>query len=152
MNENVCRPEGRMVTLEEVCGVLQAEFICGAEKLHDQIRTACGCDLMSDVLAFTEPGSILLTGLTNQQVIRTAEMLDLKAVVFVRDKRPDDMTLQLAMSRGLPILLSPFPLYECCGRLYGMGLLGCDNSSPKKRAKVRRKALNRTPDAVSGGD
>lgn len=152
MNENTGRLSGQKVTLEDICNCLQAEVMCGQEKLQEEIRTACGCDLMSDVLAFTESGSILLTGLTNQQVIRTAEMLDLKAIVFVRNKRPDEATLQLAKSRGLPILLTPHPLYESCGRLYNLGVGGCDNSAPKKRAKIRRKDLERAAGAALGGD
>ncbi len=115
------------ITLADISKALDAQVICGADKLDEEVHTACGCDLMSDVLAFTKPGSILLTGLTNQQVIRTAELLDLKAVVFVRRKQPDEAALQLAEAHGLPVLLSPYPLYESCGRLYCLGLEGCDS-------------------------
>lgn len=115
------------ITLADVCRALDAQVICGDDKLDEEIHTACGCDLMSDVLSFTKPGSVLLTGLTNQQVIRTAELLDLKAVVFVRRKQPDEAALQLAKANGLPVLLSPYPLYESCGRLYCLGLEGCDS-------------------------
>ena len=77
-----------LLTLKEINQLLAGRVICGDDRLQESVSSACGCDLMSDVLAFTKPGSILLTGLTNAQVIRTAEMLDLKAVVFVRDKTP----------------------------------------------------------------
>jgi hypothetical protein len=82
---------------------------------------------MSDVLAFTRPGSVLLTGLTNSQVIRTAEMLDLKAVVFVRSKKPDERTIKMAESLQIVLILSPYPLYESCGILYNAGLSGCQS-------------------------
>jgi len=121
------------ITLADVCRALDARVIYGADKLDEEVHTACGCDLMSDVLAFTKPGSILLTGLTNQQVIRTAELLDLKAVVFVRRKQPDEAVLKLAEDSGLPILLSPYPLYESCGRLYCLGLEGCDSGCDNVR-------------------
>lgn len=125
-------------TLADICKVLEAEFICGDDKLREEVSTACGCDLMSDVLAFTDPGSILLTGLTNQQVVRTAEMLDLKAVVIVRNKRPDEATIELARLKGLPLLLSPYPLYESCGKLYGLGLQGSGNLTPLDRDTAMR--------------
>ena len=83
---------------------------------------------MSDVLAFTRPGSVLLTGLTNSQVIRTAEMLDLKGVVFVRSKKPDERTVKMAEALQLVIICSPHPLYESCGRLYASGLGGCQDT------------------------
>lgn len=113
------------LSLKQVCDLLEGQVICGADQLDEMVGSACGCDLMSDVLAFTRPGSVLLTGLTNSQVVRTAEMMDLKAIVFVRSKRPDAGTLQLAESMNLVLMLSPYPLYESCGRLYAAGLAGC---------------------------
>lgn len=118
--------EGRGgLTLQRVCELLDGEIICRGELAGQSVASACGCDLMSDALAFTRPGSVLLTGLTNAQVIRTAEMLDLKAVVFVRRKRPDERTVKMAESLQLVLILSPHPLYESCGRLYTAGLSGC---------------------------
>ena len=116
-------------TLRRVCDILDGEIICGEELADQRVGSACGCDLMSDVLAFTRPGSVLLTGLTNSQVVRTAEMLDLKAIVFVRSKRPDERTIKMAESLQLVLILSPHPLYESCGRLYTAGLGGCQNAS-----------------------
>ena len=113
------------LTLAQIREILKAEVLCCEEKTGAQAFSACGCDLMSDVLAFTKPGSILLTGLTNSQVIRTAEMLDLQGVVFVRDKQPDTDTIQLAKDCGIPLLSSPYPLYESCGLLFARGLRGC---------------------------
>ncbi|MGE5598606.1 MAG: DRTGG domain-containing protein, partial [Bacteroidota bacterium] len=80
---------------------------------------------MSDVLAFTKERTLLLTGLTNPQVVRTAELVDLCGLVFVRGKRPPEEVVELAREKGLPILLTENPLYETCGILYAAGLPGC---------------------------
>ena len=91
--------------LEKIKKILKAEIITGAENLQMEIKMGCGCDLMSDVLAFIKPDSLLLTGLTNPQVIRTAEMADIKAICFTRGKKPDKETVKLAKSKNIPLLL-----------------------------------------------
>lgn len=126
MNTEILDAPGGL-TLNDVCERLSGEIICRAELCDQIVTSACGCDLMSDVLAFTRPGSVLLTGLTNSQVIRTAEMLDLKAVVFVRSKKPDERTIKMAESLQIVLILSPYPLYESCGILYNAGLSGCQS-------------------------
>jgi predicted transcriptional regulator len=113
------------MTLEEVKEILKAEVITGSNNLQMEIKMGCGCDLMSDVLAFIKPESLLLTGLTNTQVIRTAEIADIKAICFVRGKRPDEEVIRLAKSKGLPLLTTQLPMFESCGRLYRNGLIGC---------------------------
>ncbi|UCC90900.1 MAG: hypothetical protein JSW24_01705 [Dehalococcoidia bacterium] len=113
------------MTLEEVKEILKAEVIIGSNNLQMEIKMGCGCDLMSDVLAFIKPDSILLTGLTNTQVIRTAEMADIKAICFVRGKKPDEETIRLAKSKGIPLLMTQLPMFESCGQLYKNGLIGC---------------------------
>jgi predicted transcriptional regulator len=117
------------MTLEDVKRILEAEVIVGGELLYKDVNMACGCDLMSDVLAFaksfSKSGSILLTGLTNPQVVRTAEMADLQAICFVRGKRPDKDTVEMAESKDIPLLVTPIPMFESCGRLYQEGLPGC---------------------------
>jgi len=80
---------------------------------------------MSDVLAFTHAGTLLLTGLTNPQVVRTAEMAGIGAIVFVRGKLPPAETIALAQERGIPLLASKYTMYESCGRLYQAGLASC---------------------------
>ncbi len=130
MNSEIQHPTNGF-TLRQVCDLLNGEIICGQQLADQPVGSACGCDLMSDVLAFTKPGSVLLTGLTNSQVIRTAEMLDLKGIVFVRSKKPDDKTIKMAESLQLVLILSPHPLYESCGRLYNAGLSGCQNADHK---------------------
>ena len=123
-------------TLQKICELLDGEIICCEDMADQHISNACGCDLMSDVLAFTRPGSVLLTGLTNSQVVRTAEMMDLKAIVFVRDKRPDEATIAMATSLKLVLILSPHPLYESCGILYRAGIAGCEERRAPGEART----------------
>ena len=111
--------------LEDVKRILSAEVISGGELLDEEIEMACGCDLMSDVLSFAKSGSLLLTGLTNPQVVRTAEMADLAAICFVRGKKPEQETIEMAESKNIPLLTTPLPMFESCGRLWREGLPGC---------------------------
>jgi len=111
--------------LKNIERILGAEVITGTELLQEDIKMACGSDLMSDVLAFAKPGSLLLTGLTNPQVVRTAEMADLRAICFVRGKKPDKETIEMAESKDIPLLVTPLPMFESCGRLHREGLPGC---------------------------
>jgi len=87
-----------------------------------EVETACGADLMSDVLAFAKARSLLLTGLVYPQVIRTSEILDIKAIVFVRGKIPSSEVIKLATERNLPLLATDLPMYQSCGCLYKEGL------------------------------
>jgi len=114
----------RRMKLREIIELLDAEVLTRNADLEREVEYAGASDLMSDVLAFTRPGSVLLTGLQSIQVVRTAEMLDLKAIVFVRGKRPDANTIALAEEMGLPLFVSSYPLYEACGILYQAGLPG----------------------------
>ncbi len=113
------------MTLEEVLAAIHGKAISRGIDLGATIEMACGADLMSDVLAFTHAGTLLLTGLTNPQVIRTAEMAGIQAVVFVRGKYPPPETIALAEEKGIPLLASRYTMYETCGRLYQAGLPGC---------------------------
>ncbi len=119
------------MTLDEVRRILEAEVIVGGDLLDLEIKMACGSDLMSDVLSFMKSDSLLLTGLTNPQVVRTAEMADLAAVCFVRGKKPDQLTIQIAESRNIPLLTTPLPMFESCGRLWAHGLPGCSEYEKK---------------------
>jgi predicted transcriptional regulator len=87
-----------------------------------EIKGACGADLMSDVLASIQPDAILLTGLCNPQVIRTAQMADVRAIVLVRGKTPPSETIQLSAEEGIPLISTPYGMFEVCGRLYKAGL------------------------------
>lgn len=93
-----------------------------------EITCASAADLMSDVLALVEPGSVLLTGLCNPQVVRTAEMSDILAIIFVRNKQPPEETITLAKEKGIPLIATPYSMFEASGRLYGAGLKSCDIS------------------------
>lgn len=116
--------------LSDIKSILNAEILSGEDdsvlKSKD-IHTACGCDLMSDVLAFVKDQSLLLTGLINSQVIRTAEMMDIVAVCFVRGKTPPEDVIELARKKDITILKTSYPLYLACGMLYQNGLRGREN-------------------------
>jgi predicted transcriptional regulator len=111
--------------LKDIERILEAEVIVGGELLHKEVKMVCGCDLMSDVLSFAKSESLLLTGLTNPQVVRTAEMADLQAICFVRGKKPEKETIEMAEAKDIPLLVTPIPMFESCGRLYQQGLPGC---------------------------
>ncbi len=114
------------MTLREIAELLGAGNIsAGGGSDEKTVSNAYASDLMSDVLAFCSPGSLLLTGLTNAQVVRIAQMLDMPAVVFVRGKIPLEETVGLAKEAGIPILLTKYSLYEACGILYARGLGPC---------------------------
>lgn len=113
--------------LSDIKTLLKAEILTGESDdalAAKDIHTACGCDLMSDVLAFVKDQSLLLTGLINSQVIRTAEMMDISAVCFVRGKTPPEDAAELARDKGITLLTTSLPLYTACGILYGAGLRG----------------------------
>ena len=108
--------------LKEIRDILNAEVLCGEELLDTEVRSACGSDLMSDVLAYVKNQAMLLTGLVSPQVVRTAEMMDMNCVVFVRGKQPDEGILKLARDRDLVVLATKERMYNACGLLYSSGL------------------------------
>ena len=115
--------------LSEIRDILNAKVLTGEEKLDElDVKNACGCDLMSDVLAFTHEKTLLLTGLVNPQVVRTAEVMGLIGLVFVRGKVPGKEVVEMAEKLGLPLLCTEYPLYETCGLLFQAGLGGCKYS------------------------
>jgi predicted transcriptional regulator len=111
--------------LAEVLQIIEGKVISKNVDLQQQIQMGSGADLMSDVLAFTQEGTLLMTGLTNPQVVRTAEMANIKAIVFVRGKLPPQETVALAEEKGIPLLASKYTMFETCGRLYKAGLPSC---------------------------
>lgn len=104
--------------------LLEADVICNEENLGKHVYSACGSDMMSDVLAYVKDQAVLLTGLVNAQVIRTAEMMDMLCIVFVRSKKPSQDMIDLAKESGMVILTTPKRMYEACGILYSSGLKG----------------------------
>ncbi len=119
------KTDSKIMVVRKVMEILEAELLTGKDGLDVEIQMACGADLMSDVLAFSKSESLLLTGLTNPQVIHTAEIADIRAVCFVRGKRPPTETVELAGDRGIPLLCTSLPMYESCGRLYNHNVPGC---------------------------
>jgi predicted transcriptional regulator len=111
--------------LREVLEIIEGKLISKDVDLDLEIEMGCGADLMSDVLAFTHEGTLLLSGLTNPQVVRTAEMAGIRAIVFVRAKIPPPETVSLAEEKGIPLLASKYTMFETSGRLYGAGLPSC---------------------------
>lgn len=110
--------------ISEIVDLLGAKVLCGEDKLDGIVHSACGCDMMSDVLAFVKEQAVLLTGLCNPQVIRTAIMMDMRCVVFVRGKMPSADILTLAEDAGIVVLASGERMYTACGKLYINGLAG----------------------------
>ena len=115
--------------LSEVCEALSCEVSTGSEELDMEIEFGCASDLMSDVLAFSQSGALLLTGLVNNLTIHTAHIADIKGIVFVRGKKPDAGLVKLAKEVKIPLLCTQYSMYEACGILYKKGLvptMACD--------------------------
>ena len=110
----------KICTMQEL---LDAEVLCCEENLGKHVYSACGSDLMSDGLAYVKDQAVLLTGLINSQVVRTAMMMDMVCIVFVRSKEPTEEMLQLARDNGIVVLSTDKTLYESCGILYSNGLV-----------------------------
>ena len=104
--------------------LLDAQVIVGEENLGKHVYSACGSDMMSDVLAYVKDQAVLMTGLVNAQVIRTAEMMDMVCIVFVRSKQPTEEMLRLAEESGIVVMSTKKRMYEACGILYSNGLIG----------------------------
>lgn len=108
--------------LEELTTLINGNVLTSNVDLTREIKGCCGADLMSDVLASIQPDALLLTGLCNPQVVRTAQMADVTAIVLVRGKTPPHETVDLANAENIPLISSPFGMFELCGRLYQAGL------------------------------
>ena len=108
--------------LHDVKTILSAEVLAVENELEREVLSAFGCDLMSDVLAFVDEQALLLTGLVNPQVVRTAEMMDMKAIVFVRGKEPTEEILEIAKDANIVVMKTDMTLYNACGKLYAKGL------------------------------
>jgi predicted transcriptional regulator len=108
--------------LAEIVNIIDGTVFNSNQNLEMEIKGGCGADLMSDVLASVQPDAVLLTGLCNPQVVRTAQMADVQAIIFVRGKQPNKETIQLAEQEEMPLISSPYGMFELCGRLYQAGL------------------------------
>lgn len=120
------------MTLKEIKKLLQADVITGKDSLDTEITFAGASDLMSDVLAFGKPGILLLTGLSNAQSVRTSNIIDAKAIVYVRGKKPNKEGIELAKEKGIPIISTKLMMYTACGLLFSHGLKGVSKPVNKK--------------------
>ena len=112
------------MTVNDIKEILEAEIICRDDLLQKEVNSACGSDMMSDVLAFVKEQAVLLTGLVYPQVVRTAEMMDMHCIVFVRGKRPTLYMIEMAEDRDMVMLCTELEKFTSCGRLYENGLRG----------------------------
>lgn len=112
--------------LDQVINLLQGKMLTKDADLNKEIKGGCGADLMSDVLASAQPGALLLTGLCSPQVVRTAQMADVSAIVIVRGKVPPQETVALADQERIPLISTWYGMLEACGRLYQAGLISLE--------------------------
>ena len=123
-----------MMTIADVKRILEAEVLVGEDRMDQRVDTACGSDLMSDVLAFVKDKTVLITGLINPHMVRTSEMLDITCIVFSRGKKPSEEILEMAAENGMTVLSTPMTTYTACGELYIHGLPGT-----KRRKDVKEE-------------
>lgn len=114
--------------LKEIREILGCSVVCGEDRLDQEVLSACGSDMMSDVLAYVKDQGVLLTGLVNPQVIRTASMMDMRCIVFVRGKRPDENMTELAKNMDIVLMTTPLRMYSACGLLFSKGLNDGDHA------------------------
>ena len=112
------------MNVNDIKEILGAEIICRTDLIETPVVAACGSDMMSDVLAFVKEQAVLLTGLVNPQVVRTAEMMDMHCIVFVRGKRPNLEMIEMAEDRDMVMLCTDLEMFTACGKLYSAGLRG----------------------------
>ena len=109
--------------VDELLSILQADVLLDNGWLRGEISTVYGSDLMSDILSYSKPNSLLLTGLINPQTIRTAEMVEIAVICFIHGKQPHRETLELARSNEMPLLVTEMSMFEACGKLYTAGMM-----------------------------
>jgi len=119
------------MVIRDLVDILEAKVLCGEENFQVPVLSACGADLMSDVLAFGHDKTVLITGLVNPQVVRTAEMLDVACLVFSRGKVPNEDVLDLAQECGITIMTTRHTMYVTCGILYSHGIPGSTRPAGK---------------------
>ena len=112
------------MTIADVRDILEATVLVGQDRMEEPVDTACGSDLMSDVLAFVKDKTVLITGLINTHVVRTSEMLDITCIVFARGKQPNAEILEMAEETGITVMCTEMTTYTACGELYVHGLPG----------------------------
>ncbi|KPK01428.1 MAG: hypothetical protein AMK71_05595 [Nitrospira bacterium SG8_35_4] len=113
------------MTLKEIAEILEADILVDSDNPNLDIRSACSADMMSAVLYYHAPNAVLITGLTQPQVVRTAEIAGIKLIVFVFSKRPEQVTIDMARQKNIPIITTPYCMYSASGKLFQAGLPGC---------------------------
>ncbi len=116
------------MNIRELIRIIDGTLITKAENLNREIKGGFGADLMSDVLASIQPEAVLVTGLCNPQVVRTAQMADVAAIVLVRGKQPPEETIALGNEECVPLISTPYGMFEVCGRLHEAGLVSLEQS------------------------
>lgn len=117
------------MTLRDVKEILEAEVLCGDHMLDREVGTAFACDLISEMLAYADSHTLLITSLTNPHVLHTAEVMDAIGVIFVGDKKPDQDIIKKINHDDIPLLSTPFLIFKCCGLLFANGIEGCMRGS-----------------------
>ena len=112
------------MNLSQIIGLLECEPLTNEGFDDIEISKALASDMMSDVLAFAQPGALLVTGLTNSQSVRTADIADAAGIVYIRSKRPDEQTMDLAEDIGIPLFSTAKGMFEVCAILHTVGLKG----------------------------
>lgn len=110
------------MNLRDIINISEGEVLTQELNTDVNIHGGCCADLMSDVLAYTRPRAVLITGLTNPQVVRTAQVADFRAIIFIRGKKPQAETIEIAMQENIPLISSPFGMFELSGKLHDAGL------------------------------
>ncbi|HKL93965.1 MAG TPA: DRTGG domain-containing protein [Clostridia bacterium] len=110
--------------IKEIAKILNGKIICCQDCVENEVFSACGSDMMSDVLAYVKEQAVLVTGLCNPQVVRTAEMMDIKCIVLVRDKQANEIMISLAKDHNIVIICTSEKMFDACGKLYAAGLNG----------------------------
>ena len=118
------------MNLKEIIDLVNGTSLNPDVDMNIKIRGGCGADLMSDVLASSQPKAVLLSGLTNPQVVRTAQIAENRAIIFVRGKQPQLETIAIASQENMPLITSPFGMFELCGRLHRAGLPSFESHVP----------------------
>ena len=120
--------EAAGLRLAEIRDLLDCEVVCGGHRLDEVVTECFAADLMSDVLAFSKPHALLITGLSGIQSVHTADVAELAGIVFVHRKRPPQQVLDLARERNLPVLSTPLHMFDACAALAARGLRGGSKS------------------------
>jgi predicted transcriptional regulator len=114
------------MNIRDLIRIIDGTLITSPVNLNQEIKGGFGADLMSDVLASIQPEAVLVTGLCNPQVVRTAQMSDVAAIVLVRGKQPPEETVRLANEESVPLISAPYGMFEVCGRLHEAGLVSLE--------------------------